>query len=144
MTTAALALGLTLAACGDSATPSDDTVSTTPATAAPTTSPTTNPPATSTTAAAPSTTAAAPAGPPVATITIEGFDFGDPVSIGVGETVEVVNADRATHTWTAVDGPFNVTLAADATTTFTFTEPGTYAFFCSIHPSMTGEITVDG
>jgi plastocyanin len=31
---------------------------------------------------------------------------------------------------------------ADATFAFTFDEPGTYAYFCRVHQSMTGEIVV--
>ena len=145
--TVAIVCVLLLAACGGS-TSSDATAATevpeTTSAPEPTNAPTT---ATSptTSASSPTTTGpATPAGPPVATITIADFAFGAPITVSVGDTVEVVNADRATHTWTAKEGAFNVTLAGDANTTFTFDEAGEYAFFCSIHPSMTGSVTVEG
>lgn len=37
------------------------------------------------------------------------------------------------------DGDMN---GADASFSFTFDEPGTYAYFCRVHQSMTGEIVV--
>ena len=42
------------------------------------------------------------------------------------------------------DGIFDGDLAdASSTFRFTFEDPGTYKYFCRIHPSMTGEIIVD-
>ena len=42
------------------------------------------------------------------------------------------------------DGVFDGEMAdAGDTFSFTFDEPGTYPYFCEIHPSMTGEITVE-
>jgi plastocyanin len=35
-------------------------------------------------------------------------------------------------------------LSSGATFEFTFDEPGTYPYFCSIHPSMTGTVEVTG
>lgn len=108
-----------------------------PAPATTATPATTAPPATG----APSGTQAA--APP--TITIAGFAFSGPASVSVGDTVEVVNNDGVTHTWTSEeDGVFNLSLAGGASGTFTFEEPGDYQFFCAIHPSMTGSITVEG
>jgi plastocyanin len=41
------------------------------------------------------------------------------------------------------DGTFDGEMdGADATFAFTFDEPGTYAYFCRVHQSMTGEIVV--
>lgn len=41
------------------------------------------------------------------------------------------------------DGVFDGEMdGADATFSFTFDEPGTYAYFCRVHQSMTGEIVV--
>ena len=88
-----------------------------------------------------STTTAGPA----ATITIESFSFGDPVSVPAGSTVLVDNADLTAHTWTATDGTFNSgNLNPGETFEFTFAGPGEHAFFCSIHTSMAGTITVTG
>lgn len=60
------------------------------------------------------------------------------------DTVAVVNNDGVPHTWTSVDDVFNLSLDGGAQGTFTFDGPREYAFFCSIHPSMTGTITVEG
>jgi len=117
-------LVLVAAACGD-----DDAATTT--TAAPTTTAET----TTTTAAEPSP----------AIITISDFDFGEPITVEVGRTVTVFNEDGATHTWTSTEGVFDSgDLAQGESFEFTFEEPGEYAFFCEIHPSMTGTITVTG
>lgn len=78
-----------------------------------------------------------------ATILISGFAFNGPDSVPVGTTVEVRNNDSAPHSWTSTDGVFDSgTLAMSESFTFTFDEPGEYPFFCAIHPSMTGTITV--
>ena len=79
-----------------------------------------------------------------ATITIEGFAFGEPISVAVGETVTIVNLDGATHTWTSTEGAFDSGNLSGNGGTFetTFDAAGTYGFLCAIHPSMTGSITV--
>ncbi len=78
-------------------------------------------------------------------ITIEDFAFGDPVTVSAGATVTVLNADGVHHTLTATDGAFDTgALARDTTGVFEVpAEPGTYAFFCSIHPFMSGDLTVE-
>jgi plastocyanin len=101
-------------------------------------------PETPETTAAEATTTTAGSSQPAATITISGFSFGDPVTVQVGDTVAVVNNDGVPHTWTSEDDLFNLSLSGGAQGTFTFEEPGEYAFFCTIHPSMTGTITVEG
>lgn len=121
----------------------DDTASTT-VPADPTTPPTTSAPETPETTAADTTATSAGSSQPAATITISGFSFGDPVTVQAGDTVAVVNNDGVPHTWTSEDDVFNLSLSGGAQGTFTFEEPGEYAFFCSIHPSMTGTITVEG
>ena len=80
-----------------------------------------------------------------ATITIADFAFDAPASVSVGDTVEVVNEDSVGHTWTNADGVFDSgTLAQGETFEFTFEEAGEFDFFCSVHPNMTGTITVEG
>ena len=90
----------------------------------------------------PDTTAAT--GSDTATITMVGFEFDGPQTVQVGQTIELVNEDSASHTWTAEDGPFDVSVAGGATETYTFEEAGTFSYFCKIHPNMTGSITVEG
>ena len=80
-----------------------------------------------------------------AEITIQGFAFSGTRSVPVGTTVVVTNQDGVTHTWTSVDEVWNSGgLSTGDTFEFTFTDPGEYDFFCSIHPQMTGTITVEG
>ena len=80
-----------------------------------------------------------------ADITIAEFAFGDSITVSTGESVGVVNADGVFHTLTANDGEFD-TGALDKDGTAAFDAPGeagTYSFFCSIHPSMMGELIVE-
>jgi plastocyanin len=80
------------------------------------------------------------------TVTIAGFDFGAPIVAAGGGTVTVVNADGVAHTLTADDGSFDTgSIGGGATSTVTApSAPGTYEFFCTIHPSMRGSLTVAG
>jgi plastocyanin len=114
-------LVLTLTACGDDDTSTDTT-------------------------SAPTTTAAdEPIAADAAALTISGFDFGDPISIPIGTEVTITNDDGATHTWTSRDGLWDSgSLGGGESFSFTFTDTGTFEFFCGIHPSMTGSITVSG
>lgn len=77
-------------------------------------------------------------------ITIAGFAF-DPeaTEVAAGTTVTVTNDDSVPHTWTADDGAFDSgQLAGGDTFEHTFTDAGTFAFHCEIHPAMTGTVTV--
>ena len=97
---------------------------------------------------APATTTA----PPASTgggisITINNFAF-EPSSLTVktGTVVTWMNQDGATHTIVSDSGsPMAFSsdpLSNGASYPFTFTEPGTYLYHCSIHPSMKGTIIV--
>jgi plastocyanin len=80
-----------------------------------------------------------------AEITIAEFAFSGPESVSVGDTVEVTNNDSTGHTWTADGGEFDSgTLNPGDTFDITFDEAGEFDYFCSIHPNMTGTITVEG
>jgi plastocyanin len=85
-----------------------------------------------------------PTGPPAATITIDNFMFGSPVSVPAGATIEVKNADPAEHSVTADSGDaFNVEVADGGTATFTApSKPGSYPYHCSYHPMMHGTLVV--
>jgi len=90
--------------------------------------------------------AAAPAPAPAgATVTIGNFTFG-PAALVVrpGTTVTWVNGDDTPHTVVAADHKafHSKALDTDERYAFTFTQPGTYPYFCSIHPHMTGKIVV--
>jgi plastocyanin len=83
--------------------------------------------------------------PSAAVIEIVDFGFGAPITVSVGQEVTVVNRDGFAHTWTADDGSFNSgSIEPGGEFAFTFTESGEYTFFCGIHPTMTGIITVEG
>jgi plastocyanin len=89
----------------------------------------------------------------VATITVEvgtseigitNFAF-DPttVEITVGTTVTWTNNDGVPHTATGMVGEFDTgTIAPGASASFTFDAPGTYNYYCQIHPSMQGTVIV--
>lgn len=94
------------------------------------------------TAAAPAATSTtAPAGP---TITIADMQFGSPLTVAPGATVTVVNSDGPEHSVTADSGnAFDVDIDGKGTATFTApTKPGTYAYHCTYHPSMHGQLVV--
>lgn len=99
--------------------------------------------ATAAPAAQTETTTAQPVGG--STITIDNFAFEGGVSAVAGSTLSVTNADGAPHTLTASDGEFDTGLLGSGESgeiTLPST-PGTYAFFCELHPSMTGTVTVE-
>jgi plastocyanin len=81
------------------------------------------------------------------TITIKNFAF-DPsgLTVKTGTAVIWVNNDGVPHTVVSDTGspaPFSSdSLSAGASYTFTFAQPGTYTYHCSIHPSMKGTIIV--
>ena len=79
-----------------------------------------------------------------ATLDVTGFSFKD-VSIKAGGTLAIKNSSGAAHTFSPDNsGDFKDTNLPDGqTVTVTApTKPGEYKFHCSIHPSMTGTLTV--
>jgi plastocyanin len=78
-------------------------------------------------------------------ITIANFEFGQPVTVAPGATVEVQNTDSAPHNVTADGGAFATeNIRQDETATFTApTRPGRYAYSCTLHPEMTGTLIVE-
>jgi plastocyanin len=84
-----------------------------------------------------------------ATVSIDTFQFKpSPLEAKTGTRVVWTNNDDVTHTVTSGTpdrrtGLFNSTLGGKGVKfEFTFTRAGTYAYFCSRHPHMRGEITV--
>ena len=80
-----------------------------------------------------------------AKVTIGNFTFG-PAALTVkpGTTVTWLNGDDISHTVVADDKKTFRSKVLDSgdSFSFTFTAPGTYAYFCSIHPHMTGKVIV--
>jgi len=83
----------------------------------------------------------APGGP---RLTVENFNFTPAdISISAGTTVTWTNNDDVEHTITASDSSFgSKALESGDNFSYTFTQAGTYAYFCSIHPFMTGRVSV--
>ena len=81
---------------------------------------------------------------PGAAIVIKNFDFSPmTVTIPVGGQVTWTNKDGEIHTVTSLDGAFRSGgLDQDDSFTFRFTKPGTYAYVCSVHPRMKGQVIV--
>jgi plastocyanin len=80
-----------------------------------------------------------------AEVKIDNFTF-TPVTLTVpaGTTVKWVNQDDIPHTVVSEDKRTFKSKALDTDDSFsyTFTQPGTYTYFCSIHPKMTGQVVV--
>ncbi len=77
-------------------------------------------------------------------ITIAEFAYSGVDTVSVGQTVTVTNEDSVGHTWTADGGEFDSGMIAGGESfEFTFDEPGEFEYSCSIHPQMTGTITVE-
>jgi plastocyanin len=88
--------------------------------------------------------AAAEAKPNVTAITIDNFSFAPmQIEIAAGTQVTWINKDDVPHTVVSVDHKFKSrALDTDESFSFTFQDPGTYEYFCSVHPKMTGKIVV--
>ena len=96
--------------------------------------------------AAPAATSAPAAAAPV-NIDVQGFKFPPNMDVPIGTTVTWTNKDSVAHTVTSgtrptKDGKFDGQLAAGSTFSFTFATAGTYQYFCTVHSSMNGTITV--
>ena len=85
----------------------------------------------------------AAAGPQATVIKIANFTFQHEVTVPVGATVTWTNDDDIPHTIVAVDKSFrSKVLDTGESYSFTFTAAGSFAYFCSIHPQMTGKVIV--
>ena len=99
-------------------------------------------------AAAPASgSAAQPAGqllPAVLTVHVKDFKFNPtPAKIHVGDRVTFVNDDDEAHTVTANDKSFDSEgLDTGGSWQHVFTKPGTYNYFCELHPYMKATIVV--
>jgi plastocyanin len=65
------------------------------------------------------------------------------LTISPGTTVTWINHDDDTHTVTSTASVFRSPgLDTDETYAYTFTRPGTYEYYCTLHPLMTGRVIV--
>jgi plastocyanin len=79
-------------------------------------------------------------------IEIKDFAFNpQTITIKAGEKVTWINRDEEPHTVVSVEKQFKKSTALDTDQEFTITAgaPGTYTYFCSVHPKMTGTIVVE-
>jgi plastocyanin len=79
-----------------------------------------------------------------AAVKIDNFVFGpQTITVPVGTTVTWTNSDDIPHTAVSTDGVFkSKVMDTDEKFSYTFTKAGTYPYYCSIHPKMTGKVVV--
>jgi len=96
----------------------------------------------------PTTQVQAPANTPSptsVTVNIKNFSFSpSTLNVKTGTKVTWVNNDGVSHTVTSDSGNIlnSGTLASGASFSFTFTNPGTVKYHCSIHPMMQASVVV--
>ncbi|HET9686657.1 MAG TPA: cupredoxin family copper-binding protein [Pseudolabrys sp.] len=87
---------------------------------------------------------AVPASADEVAIKIGNFTFGpQELKVKSGTTVTWINEDDIPHTVVSLNNFRSKALDSDDKFSFTFTTPGTYKYFCSLHPHMTGTIVVE-
>jgi len=95
--------------------------------------------------AAAATLPAASARAPETEVKIDNFAFAPQrIVVQAGTTVTWINADDAPHTVASSTKVFKSgALDTEDKFSFTFATPGTYDYFCSLHPHMTGTVVVE-
>ena len=79
-------------------------------------------------------------------IEIKDFAFNpQTITVKSGEKITWTNRDEEPHTIVSVEKQFKKSSALDTDQEFTITAglPGTYTYYCSVHPKMTGIIVVE-
>jgi plastocyanin len=89
-------------------------------------------------------TLSARAAPQTHTITIDAMRFvPQTLSVQRGDRVVWINKDLFAHTATATAGTFESgSIASNASWTHVARVPGTHAYLCSLHTTMTGTLTI--
>jgi plastocyanin len=83
---------------------------------------------------------------PAAAIAVDNFTFGPArLTVKAGTTVTWINRDDIPHGVASSDNAFarSPALDTDNSFSFRFTTPGTYQYFCYIHPHMVGTVVVE-
>ena len=77
-------------------------------------------------------------------VRVDNFTFTpESLTVAVNSPVTWVNKDDIPHVIASTDGLFkSKALDTDQQYSFTFTKPGTYPYFCAIHPKMVGKVVV--
>ena len=79
-----------------------------------------------------------------AEVKIDNFSFGpETLTVQTGTTVTWTNRDDIPHTVVSTDGIFKSKVRdTDEKFSYTFAKAGTFSYYCSVHPKMTGEVVV--
>ena len=95
-------------------------------------------------AGTPSVTASEQPSAANAAVNIDNFVFGpQTITVPVGATVTWTNKDDIPHTSVSTDGVFkSKVLDTDEKFSYKFEKAGTYPYYCTIHPKMTGKVVV--
>src|SRR5215813_6798595 len=84
--------------------------------------------------------------PATAEVKIDNFSFSpNELTIPAGTTVTWTNRDDIPHTVVSSDDPKTFkskVMDTDEKFSFTFSKPGTYPYFCSVHPKMVSKVVV--
>jgi plastocyanin len=76
-------------------------------------------------------------------VKIDNFSFGPAtITVAAGTTVTWTNRDDIPHTVVSTGAFKSKAMDRDEKFSYTFAKPGTYSYFCSIHPKMTGKVVV--
>jgi plastocyanin len=79
-------------------------------------------------------------------VTMQGLEYTpSEITVAPGTTVRWVNQDQADHTVTSDEpgGPLDSGVLGEGQSfEYTFETPGTFTYFCEIHPFMTASVTV--
>ena len=77
-------------------------------------------------------------------VKIDNFSFTpQALNVSVGTTVTWTNSDDVPHNVVSTDKVFkSKTMDTDEKFSYSFTTPGTYKYYCSLHPRMTGTVVV--
>jgi plastocyanin len=84
------------------------------------------------------------AGAEASQVVVDNFSFAPAMAaVATGATVTWTNRDDVPHNVVSTNQKFkSPVLDTDETFSHTFDSPGTYKYFCSIHPKMTGQVVV--
>ncbi len=79
-----------------------------------------------------------------AEVSIDNFNFGPAaLTVAPGTTVTWTNRDDVPHTVVSDNKLFaSPVLDTNEKFSYTFKKPGTYGYYCSIHPKMTAQVVV--
>jgi plastocyanin len=68
----------------------------------------------------------------------------DTITVPIGTTLVWENKDEVPHTVVSLDGTFRSrALDTEDKFSFIFNKAGTFEYFCSLHPQMTGKVVVN-